>query len=604
MATYYITPTGNNASAGTSIGAAWRDFNPVNKVGSVVVADDIVYVKTGDYTGQPGTDGYANPRNSGTSGHVITIWGDKNGAIFGGVGGDVVVTAHDNSSGGAPSYIEFVGLKFMQDFSCVNNELGIQVIACELNQRFNTNGNFKLISCVIGKGITGGGLHALDLTLNLALEAEVYNCTIYSSTNSGANSEMIKFTESGGAPVSNFVKFYNNIYVRRNNNLLLTIHVAVEADWNANWFWDYGFYQYENQVTNFGQLVVDSPPQTFNIPTLADFQNGINNIQGKETLGQKGDPLIDTDGIHLKTNSPCYNTALDIAGVNYDIDLQPRKAFFVVDRGADEIRPNPADYTYYGFTSKVYSSFTDGAGNPTRCSLVADVQLDIADNFRFLVSFNNGSTWNTLVDALNGIDFRGKTFTIPILDRGVMVQVRLEIGIYVGNSTKGDVGTTFNVDTETFNEDIIRDQFPPGTELDVFDLGGNIIAKLTSGVIRQYKTFIPPGSYTVKAKGGGFIGERVKKITLGHSSWFGRYAFKVSEIWKQYFKSRGLASFNGVNWATYMIEDTFDDETRRTLPDSYYGSTLAVVREGKLLKCHSACDYFALFTDPAVISGL
>jgi len=603
MSVYYITLTGDNSNDGLSIGNAWRDFNPVNKVASVVVAGDTVYVKTGDYTGQAGTDGYANPRNAGTFGSRITIWGDKNGIIFGGAGGDAIVTGHDDSSGGSPSYITFVGLKFTNTISCVHNELGIIAKACEINLRFNSNGNFKLISCVIGKGQTTNTT-VIDFTLYLSLEAEIYNCTIYSSTNSGTSADMIKEIPTGGAPVSNFIKFYNNILIRRNNRYVFNFDIPIEADWNANWFWDYNFYQYENQVFDLGTIFIDTPIQTFNVQTLEDLQNGINNILPKDILGQKGDPFLDPDGIHLLTNSPCYNTALEIADVNVDIDLGPRNVFFVSDRGADEIKPDSADYTYYGFTSVVYPTWTDGAGNPERCTIVLDAFPDIADNVRVKVSFNGGSSWLTLVDALEGISYVGKTFPIPAPDRGSSLQFRLEIGVYIGNATKGDVGTNFNVDTETFNEDIIREQFPPGTELDVFDLGGNLMAKLTSGSIRQYKVFLPPGSYTVRAKGGGFFGERIRQITLGHSSWFGRYAFRVSEIWKQFYRSRGLATFNGVNWTTFACEDTFDDQTRRTLPDSYYGSNLLVVREGKLLKSHSAIDYIMLMTDPSVIQGL
>jgi len=573
-------------------------------VASIVVAGDTVYVKTGDYTGQPGTDGYVNPRNSGTSGILITIWGDKDGDIFSGAGGDVVVTAHDDSSGGSPSYIKFVGLKFTEDISCIHNELGIIIKACEIDKLFFSNGNFTLISCVIGKGATNQ-IHTLEFTLTLGMEAEIYNCTIYSTTSSASGSEAVFVIPTGGAPVTNFVKAYNNIFIRRNNMILFDINIPLEADWNSNWFWEYNFYEYENQPTiHLGQLLIDDPSQTFDVVELEDLQNGISNIAAKETLGQKGDPFLDPDGIHLLTNSPCYNTALDISSVDIDIDLGPRRVFFVSDRGADEIKPDPNDYTYYGFTSIVYSTWTDGAGNPERCTLVLDAFPDIADNIRCLVSFNGGSTWNTIVDSLEGINYTGKTFPIPVSDRGSSLQFRLEIGVYIGNATKGDEGTNFNVDTETFNEDIIREQFPPGTELDVFDLGGNLMAKLTSGSIRQYKVFLPPGSYTVKAKGGGFFGERIRQITLGHSSWFGRYAFRVSEIWKQFYRSRGLATFNGVNWCTFMLEDTFDDQTRRTLPDTYYGDNLAVVREGKLLKSHSAIDYVAILTDPPVIIGL
>lgn len=94
MATYYVKTTGSNASAGTSVGAAWQTINYALGATSGVVSGDTIHIAAGVYR-EIVTVGFT------TSPSTTNIIGDSDGSIFG-TKGEVRLTAfltNDDTTG-------------------------------------------------------------------------------------------------------------------------------------------------------------------------------------------------------------------------------------------------------------------------------------------------------------------------------------------------------------------------------------------------------------------------------------------------------------------------------------------------------------------------
>ncbi len=259
----------------------------------------------------------------------------------------------------------------------------------------------------------------------------------------------------------------------------------------------------------------------------------------------------------------------------------------------------PPVLTTYGFTSRTYQDIVSVSDPlPKRFVFVADYEpavwgeVDPAGYIKAMVSFNDCTDWTTVIDTKEGVDSRNLEIDIPQAKRGRDFKVKLEI-----ETDAGIPDLTGHVEwLEGYTRNPRTGKVMPGVEVDIYEATTDVkVGSLVSDEKGHYALEVPPGSYTVRMKGMGFEGDE-NVITAGISS-LPKYKLLMAK--KHSDLSRILAAFMNVSWASYMIYDSFIDESKR---DEEYSSQ-AVCNFGRLFKGRTYIDYFALMTDPSLWQG-
>jgi hypothetical protein len=172
MATYYVKPTGSNASAGTSTATAWQTLTFALGATSGFASGDTLWVAAGTYR-EAVTVGMTSPTAT------TTIKGDTNGAIFG-TAGECRITAfttNDDSASGASNALTVTSKNFLywQNLKFEGGTgYGAQVTGTSTNNTFDT--------CICTTTGSNAGLR-LESTTNLTGNHLAKNCVIVARAN-------------------------------------------------------------------------------------------------------------------------------------------------------------------------------------------------------------------------------------------------------------------------------------------------------------------------------------------------------------------------------------------------------------------------------------
>lgn len=199
-ATYYVRTDGNDANAGTGPDAANAWATVAAAVTKSLSAGDIVYVKSGNYSG------LVNPSVNGTAANPVKFIADSAGTVSDWAPGNVVLSASgpNRSLEISRDYLQFIGFHLEgatgQDVVLISSGTGIVLEKCEL---FNSgkdgiqldNGSVTVINCLL-RDNGGDGIKVLN-----------GNCTVWNTTIVNcANGVEI---EAGSVTVTNSI-IYNN----------------------------------------------------------------------------------------------------------------------------------------------------------------------------------------------------------------------------------------------------------------------------------------------------------------------------------------------------------------------------------------------------------
>jgi hypothetical protein len=615
MTYYYIRESGNDLNTGISGTAAWRTFTPANEAGKIQNGD---WVSVGRGTGFGTLIPW--PTEVVTR---FTFWGP--GVTNAGEGID--------GAGFPPGMkgVHIYGVKTIQGgFIVIGDSDGIEV---------NSNwirGIFVASGCK-GAVIESNFFQQIDGYVQLTVpdrgSFKFQHNTLTSDTlNAKPQGAMFQVAFAFQWSPADYMSVkwpycwvFNNAFYRAptDPNLLIKYGIRDWGFWDSYYLHEGNWFEYTAASGDFG-IIEDVPVDLFT-HTYADYSewvSGFNPWAGRDILGGVGefhlgeDPGGNTNGYSLGWDSILINRAIyeEKRAYDYDIEATHRKTFGRSDVGCYEVWESMAEYTIFGFTSKMYANVTGGAV-PIQCVLFMDYELDFPDCALVKATFNGGLTWCTIVDTWSGIDYSKDTFSIPEPDRGIDLQVKIELWIHRTNLCKPDIGTPMRVDLEYFSEASlgIYEKIKKGSEIDIYDSEFNFIQRTVPGQGDHFETYLPPGTYNLKVSGGGHPATWTQ-ADVGHGTWFGRYSEQPADIWHQFHKARAYTTFIGVQWASYMIWDQFGNQTKRAggepegcppLPinDPYYPNVL-VVRSGKALKCRSGIDQFFLCFDPTLFPEL
>jgi hypothetical protein len=172
MATYYVKPTGNNASTGTSVGTAWQTINYALSATSGVVAGDTINIAAGVYREVISVGMTTSPSTT-------NIIGDTDGSIFG-TAGEVRLTAFltDDDTAGSTSDALSMSAKTYLSFRNLRIEgysgYGVRVQGASTNITFD--------KCHITSTGSNAALR-LDITTGITANHVIKNCILIARAN-------------------------------------------------------------------------------------------------------------------------------------------------------------------------------------------------------------------------------------------------------------------------------------------------------------------------------------------------------------------------------------------------------------------------------------
>jgi hypothetical protein len=172
MATYYVKPTGNNASTGTSVGTAWQTINYALSATSGVVAGDTINIAAGVYREVVSVGMTTSPSTT-------NIIGDTDGSIFG-TAGEVRLTAFltDDDTAGSTSDALSMSAKTYLSFRNLRIEgysgYGVRVQGASTNITFD--------KCHITSTGSNAALR-LDITTGITANHVIKNCILIARAN-------------------------------------------------------------------------------------------------------------------------------------------------------------------------------------------------------------------------------------------------------------------------------------------------------------------------------------------------------------------------------------------------------------------------------------
>lgn len=193
MATYYLSPTGNDTTGSGTIGSPWFSLN---KAWTVVAAGDTIYMRGGTYTYT--VQQYLTGKN-GTSGNTIKIYAytGESPVITRGVTFDKSAGWHKGMVFITANYIHVKGIRFTGMYTD-DNQVDAGLFMIDVN-----NSTFEQIECdnnVQGLYIEG------SYTGNLFLNSDFHdNYSNYSGTN-GGNSDGIGLSYNTTTSSNNTVR--------------------------------------------------------------------------------------------------------------------------------------------------------------------------------------------------------------------------------------------------------------------------------------------------------------------------------------------------------------------------------------------------------------
>ncbi len=299
--TFYVRTDGDDSNTGTgdSTSEAWQTIDRA-LTSSSVGEGAIIYVRSGTYNEE------IAPTRDGTSSSPIQVIADRDGSIFGGIGGNVVIQAPSGTSAfdlEFDDYIRFTGLTLQgngTDTVFLSDCAGVVFNSCEVSSGtdgFNIAGSstVTLSNCLIRSNSADGiGLHGGTTT--------VYNCTVVANGDDGIDAG--------------------------NNNATVVNSIIANNG-------DYGFSRQsdgDGTFSNFYNLLHNNTSGNYN-----GASTGVGEISS--------DPLfVGGSDYHLQSGSPAIDAGADLSGtVDNDMDGNARPNGSSHDMGAYENTPS-TDY--------------------------------------------------------------------------------------------------------------------------------------------------------------------------------------------------------------------------------------------------------------------
>lgn len=268
-------------------------------------------------------------------------------------------------------------------------------------------------------------------------------------------------------------------------------------------------------------------------------------------------------------------------------------------------------YVLYGFESRKYLDLCDGQ-TPEKFyfdSVHAVGNSDsLSDDLLVRISFDGGEHFTTCVHTSREIDIRKTVQAIPSGEwdpaKGVCVSVQVQ-----SLASLRDLVPSAQVASEYIRGDVGK----PGVEIDV--LSSETSEKILIMISQRDGTFsglVPPGNYDLKFRGlpvGQTVsmvvaGQPIKTqrdlvgVAIGHSDRFGKFGKTAGEVSKQVEEADIKDTFSGIEWARYLIFDTFVDASKKADPPLYIDELF--IGEGKLYIGGTSIDWFLVACDPSL----
>ncbi len=330
--------------------------------------------------------------------------------------------------------------------------------------------------------------------------------------------------------------------------------------------------------------------------TDAVFPDNYGFIAAKDGGSIEGNPLVDSDKVHLTDSSPCIGRASSFANNTTDFEVDNRG--LDPDIGADEHFTEPPGNNWI-YTSKVYGQIADDKV-PSRAFFKAGFIIHTLDWIRLLVSWNGGFRWWEIMNTNTNKFLLEQELVIPGSVRGKSFLFKVEIFQHANNAGLPDFGVDdmSRVRTELMTEEDIPDHLVKGMELEVWsiqfptELAGRVVVDR----FRKFQLAVWPGTFRVIAKGGGKLYNKEWIVTKGFSDHFARWGELHCATTNQFTWSDFDQQFGGVDWAGYAVLELFNDESGRMDPEP--APLKANVRCGFCVKGQTGVNMFFAAMNP------